>query len=379
VKSKNWPLLALLASRLAIAVVIVWALGHQSVARAETMTGPEQGLYVGVVDIVDLTLGLHNTLTLGLAEGFMPAQAQIGEPDPPKLLPVTQSTMQSLLRVKNKLREGPSLVSYDTSLGQFSTPLASAVLHEGQKALGLALQAIEMYGQSFDAPGNHRLRLEARALNCSFHQKLHQIIFVEPQSLADRRLLSAARFHAYQLKLRNSPFSQMLPDARRWVCLNLSDREVAMGGSDPATPGADAGTAPERGGIASGIRHAVIRYKPGQPIMVNVRINGNITAQLVLDTGADHTLINPRTLKAAGVALDRIVRRGQMAGVTGTDSVNYVVVESLEVGNARVTSLPVAAYEMPRANGDGLLGRDFLDRFKVNIDSRRGEVTISPR
>jgi len=29
--------------------------------------------------------------------------------------------------------------------------------------------------------------------------------------------------------------------------------------------------------------------------------------------------------------------------------------------------------------GDGLLGRDFLDQFNVNIDSSRGVVTLAPK
>jgi predicted aspartyl protease len=135
--------------------------------------------------------------------------------------------------------------------------------------------------------------------------------------------------------------------------------------------------APTAGAAAAGA--TVIRYAPGQPIVVDVRINGSASARLLLDTGADRTLISPRALAAAGVSLTRVVAQGQMTGVTGSDRVQYVLLESLEVGQARVTRLPVAAYEMPQAPTDGLLGRDFLDRFRVHIDSARGEVTLTPR
>ena len=43
----------------------------------------------------------------------------------------------------------------------------------------------------------------------------------------------------------------------------------------------------------------VIKYTPGQRIMVDVKINGAFTTQLLLDTGADRTMISPRTLQAA--------------------------------------------------------------------------------
>lgn len=123
----------------------------------------------------------------------------------------------------------------------------------------------------------------------------------------------------------------------------------------------------------------VIRYTPGQPIVVDARINGSASARLLLDTGADRTLVSPRALAAAGVSLTRVIAQGQMTGVTGSDRVQYVLLDSLEVGQARVTRLAVAAYDMPQAQTDGLLGRDFLDQFRVHIDSARGEVTLSPR
>lgn len=139
----------------------------------------------------------------------------------------------------------------------------------------------------------------------------------------------------------------------------------------PGPGGKTEGAVPEGG--------TVVRYTPGQRIMVDVRINGGGSARLLLDTGADRTLISPRALAAAGVSITRPIARGQVASVTGTDQVDYVVLDSLEVGDARVSRLPVMAYEMPQAEGDGLLGRDFLDQFNVSIDGSRGQVTLSPK
>jgi predicted aspartyl protease len=114
--------------------------------------------------------------------------------------------------------------------------------------------------------------------------------------------------------------------------------------------------------------------------MVDVKINGELGVQLLLDTGADRTMISPRALQAAGVAISRPVGTGTIVGVTGTDRINYVVVDSLEVGEARVGRMPVGSYEMagPGA-GDGLLGRDFLDQFKITFDAAKGEVHLAPK
>lgn len=138
-------------------------------------------------------------------------------------------------------------------------------------------------------------------------------------------------------------------------------------------------TAPAGGGAAKPSGAAVIKYTPGQRIVVDVKINGTFTAKLLLDTGADRTMISPRTLQAAGVTINRPVASGRITGATGTDKIDYVVVDSLEVGEARVGKMPVASYELAGDGGEGLLGRDFLDQFKVTIDAAAGEVHLAPK
>ena len=121
-----------------------------------------------------------------------------------------------------------------------------------------------------------------------------------------------------------------------------------------------------------------IRYVPGKPIMVNATVNGSARANLLLDTGADKTMINPRVLVEAGAPLSRPVGSAMVTGVAGSEKMQFVTINSLEVAGATVDRLTVAAYDVSGA-GDGLLGRDFLDHFSVNIDSAKGIVTLTPR
>lgn len=122
-----------------------------------------------------------------------------------------------------------------------------------------------------------------------------------------------------------------------------------------------------------------IRYTPGQRIVVDAKINGGTSTRLLLDTGADTTLISPLVLSAAGASVIRGGTITRIAGVTGNTEVQRVAVESLEVGEARVSQLSVVAHDMGQPGIDGLLGRDFLDRFKVTIDSTTGVLTIAPK
>lgn len=158
-----------------------------------------------------------------------------------------------------------------------------------------------------------------------------------------------------------------VPERYRSTAMPLGFRNM------PAPPPSSAAAARPSG-------TTVIKYTPGQRIMVDVKINGGFSTQLMLDTGADRTMISPRVLTAAGIPITKPVATGQITGVTGTDKINYVVVESLEVGEAKVGKMPVGAYELAGSGtGDGLLGRDFLDQFKMTVDAAKGEVTLAPK
>ena len=131
---------------------------------------------------------------------------------------------------------------------------------------------------------------------------------------------------------------------------------------------------------AGASRDTIINFTPGQRILVDVKINGSGGTRLMVDTGADRTLINPRALQAAGVRIAGPAATGQIVGATGSERIQFVAVDSLEVGAARVGRMLVGSYGLPTTDvGDGLLGRDFLDQFNVNIDSGKGVLTLSPK
>jgi predicted aspartyl protease len=110
-----------------------------------------------------------------------------------------------------------------------------------------------------------------------------------------------------------------------------------------------------------------ITFKPGDRILADARINGRAAVRLLLDTGADRTVIAPRALVAAGISLTRGTTAGQIVGVTGATDAQAVVLDSLEVGDARVAKLAVVSHDINQSGIDGLLGRDFLEQFKVTI------------
>lgn len=143
-----------------------------------------------------------------------------------------------------------------------------------------------------------------------------------------------------------------------------------------ALPTSPRAAEPRQPGAPPGVTK--IPFKPGSPIMVNAKINGGGPVTLMLDTGASITVVNSLALWRLGIST-WFAPRAEIRGATGTTSVDMVRVQSIEVGEAKAGPLMIVAHDIESKEVDGLLGRDFLDHFNVNIDSAAGVVTLSPR
>jgi hypothetical protein len=121
-----------------------------------------------------------------------------------------------------------------------------------------------------------------------------------------------------------------------------------------------------------------IPFTPGAPILVQATLNGAGTVVLVLDTGADRTMISPAALARLGVALPQTYR-AEVRGVTGATRADLVWVSSVSVDGLAVGPLAVVAHDPGLRTAEGLLGQDFLSVHAVTIDALTGVVTIRAR
>ena len=118
-----------------------------------------------------------------------------------------------------------------------------------------------------------------------------------------------------------------------------------------------------------------IPFQPDSPVLVRAKINGAGPLTLILDTGADRTLIRVSALRNLGIANENTTRV-VLRGVTGESDVDALWVNAVEVGETRVGPLLIIAHEADLKGADGLLGRDFLAHFNVTIDSKERVVTL---
>jgi hypothetical protein len=134
----------------------------------------------------------------------------------------------------------------------------------------------------------------------------------------------------------------------------------------PVSPG---GPAPAPSGSVA------IPFTPGAPILVQVTVNGAGPVVLLLDTGADRTMISPAALARLGIALPQTYQ-AEVRGVTGAARADLVWVDSLSVEGMVVGPMAVVAHDPGVRTAEGLLGQDFLGVYTVTIDVSTGIVTI---
>jgi hypothetical protein len=135
------------------------------------------------------------------------------------------------------------------------------------------------------------------------------------------------------------------------------------------TPGPVVAPAPAAAGIE-------IPYTGG-PLVVGAVLNG-VTLRLIVDTGADRTLISPAAMARAGYDPGGGAPV-QIRGVTGDAAATLVRVPRLDVAGTPVGPVSVVVHTLATEGVDGLLGRDVLDAFTVTVDAAGRRALLIPR
>jgi predicted aspartyl protease len=120
-----------------------------------------------------------------------------------------------------------------------------------------------------------------------------------------------------------------------------------------------------------------VAFQPaGKLILVTGKINDQGAHNLILDTGATHTVITPPTAEALGLTTYP-VGNGQKAALN----------TSITIGTATASGLTVYVFDPLQAvslrldngiNYHGIIGADFLSQFVTTIDYRRNRLSFEP-
>ena len=110
-------------------------------------------------------------------------------------------------------------------------------------------------------------------------------------------------------------------------------------------------------------------------IVVPVTINGHGPYRFLFDTGATNTILSSVVADSLKIP---VRRRGTIVTAGGNVAVTIRTLRTLNVGTAQLENVEIAGdFDlMKRLNVDGLLGGDYLRKFRVDIDYNGKTVKI---
>ena len=108
-------------------------------------------------------------------------------------------------------------------------------------------------------------------------------------------------------------------------------------------------------------------------------LNDTVNQRFVVDTGATIVTIPPSAARELGLDLDRpgSLRTAYTAG--GAVRAREVILKSVTLDGWEVSDVRALALDLPNQPGVGLLGLNYLNRFRMNLDSEQGVLTLAPR
>ena len=113
-------------------------------------------------------------------------------------------------------------------------------------------------------------------------------------------------------------------------------------------------------------------------------VNRKVRANFLVDTGADLTIISSATAKELGITLHSKLPTVRLQTLADSIYVPLVVLDSLEVGGMEVNDVTVAVHDSPifdpyLPDPPGLLGRNFLNHFRMQIDLKEGFLQLAKK
>ena len=132
--------------------------------------------------------------------------------------------------------------------------------------------------------------------------------------------------------------------------------------------------------LERGIVHDEIEcMRKGNNLLVNVILNGILQTPLIVDTGAELTLISDSIASKIGIDFDSLENEIILIMADGSKVfAKSVVLKSIKVGNEEAKDVRAAVMKSDAVKIQyGLLGMSFLKNFSFSINLEKSKITFS--
>jgi len=127
-------------------------------------------------------------------------------------------------------------------------------------------------------------------------------------------------------------------------------------------------------------RHVVKLTRRGNSLTTNVLLNRKVRVDLIVDTGANDTVISSSLAKKIGISVNK--GKNVLCQVADGRSVSakQVNIREVRVGGARIYNVQAVVLDSGETgNSPGLLGMSFLNNFVFKVDTEKELLVLQKR
>lgn len=132
--------------------------------------------------------------------------------------------------------------------------------------------------------------------------------------------------------------------------------------------------------LKSRVGKIVIRFTPGSgKIPVRAVVNRTFQQSFLVDTGATMVTVPSSTIEALRIDIDSSTPRRKISTIGGIVVAPEVVLSSIEIDGWVTRDVKALVFDIPNQSGLGLLGLNYLHRFRMELNNEEGVLLLEPR
>ena len=118
----------------------------------------------------------------------------------------------------------------------------------------------------------------------------------------------------------------------------------------------------------------------GQVVIIQATVNKKWPAKFVVDTGASYTLISNALARELSIDIGPNAKTLPFQTANGLIQAPVTNLESIAVGGMEIRNLATAIHDaIPDPQVAGLLGLNFLSKFRMDIDTQKGILHLEKK
>ena len=124
----------------------------------------------------------------------------------------------------------------------------------------------------------------------------------------------------------------------------------------------------------------VVRFSPGAGrIPVTGVLNNRLRQNFIVDTGASMVTIPWAAARKLGVEIDGSTPLRKLTTAGGMIEAPQIILQSIQLDGWVEYNITAYVLDMPDQSGFGLLGLNYLNRFRMDLNTKSGILTLAPR